>query len=161
MNINLSKKICITILLSISILYNHSFVTSATETSQLATISESFDDGSYIETTISESSDISPFSTLTKTGRKTSKYKNSSGTVLWSITVIGSFSYNGTSAKCTSSSISSTCPSASWKLTNKSSYYSGATATAKATAKRYYAGECIQTLTRYVTLTCSKSGVLS
>lgn len=130
--------------------------------SSIHTNREIFEDGSYIETTITENSSPNIFATnSTKNGKKTSTYKNSDGKTLWSITVNGAFSYNGTSSKCTSSSITTTCPDTNWKLSNKSANKSDATAIATATAKRYVGSTCVQTITRSVRLTCSKTGTLS
>lgn len=127
-----------------------------------STATEFLDDGSYIETTIETVSSINLFSaTSTKSGKKTSAHKDSSGKIYWSVTVNGNFSYNGSSSKCTSSTVSTTCPSKLWKLSNKSSSKSGATATASVIAKRYTNVPAIKTIKRSVSLTCSKTGKLS
>ena len=81
---------------------------------------EYFDDGSYIVTTITESSSILTRASGSKTASKTSKYYSSSGSALWSVTVTGSFSYTGSSAKCTSSSVSANSYSSLWKINSKS-----------------------------------------
>lgn len=122
---------------------------------------EVLNDGSYIETTIEAVSSINLFAaTSTKSGKKTSTYKDSSGKIYWSVTVNGNFSYNGSSSKCTSSTISTTCPSKIWKLSNKSSSKSGATATVSVVAKRYTNDSITKTIKRSVSLTCSKTGKL-
>lgn len=124
-------------------------------------ISESItklEDGSYYITVIEETT--SPRST-TKSGTKTSRYYSSSDELLWSVTVKGTFSYTGSSAKCTASSVSTTCPNDNWKITSKSSSKSGAKASATATAKRYASSVPVQTVTKTVTLTCSPTGILS
>lgn len=120
--------------------------------------------GDYIEITIEEST--SPISLLattqTKSGRKTAAYKNSAGTIMWSVTVHGTFSYvKGVSSKCTKSTVTTTCPSSSWKITNSSATRSGNTATSKATAKKYVDGTAVDTITRSISLSCSKNGTLS
>lgn len=124
---------------------------------------KTFDDGSYIESSIvEEKSQFDLLSTTkTKSGYQTSTYKSDSGKTLWTITVHGTFTYNGKSAKCTASSVSTTCPSSNWKLSDKKSKKSGATAKASAVAKKYIDGTYIKTLHSTVTLTCSKSGKLS
>ena len=78
------------------------------------------EDGDYLETTILDAptipSSVSLFSTsktITKT--KITKYKNSNGTVLWSVSIKATFTYNGSTAKCTSCSHSTTCPTKTWK----------------------------------------------
>lgn len=146
--------------LILSICYNPTVL--ASDYTNSSTTTEVLDDGSYIETTIETVSSINLFSaTSTKSGKRTSTYKDSSGKIYWSVTVNGSFSYNGSSSKCTSSAISTTCPSKLWKLSNKSSSKSGATATASVVAKRYTNGTITKTIKRSVSLTCSKTGKLS
>ena len=120
---------------------------------------EYFDDGSYYEITLQE--DLNIFRSSTKNGSKTVTYKSANGTTLWSVTVHGSFSFNGTSAKCTNSTVSTTCPASTWKITSASSSKSGASASATATAKQYISGKLSQTKTKTVTLQCSSSGKLS
>lgn len=125
-------------------------------------IIETFEDGSYMESTIEENPNLLPFSTSsTKSGRKTSTYKSSSGKTIWSVTVTGTFTYNGSSAKCTKATVSTTCPSNNWKIAKTSAAKSNATASATATAKQYQNGSYMRSLTRTVKLTCSKSGKLS
>ena len=123
---------------------------------------ETFDDGSYIESITEELPCISTLSTTSKKkGQKTYLYKNNSGKTLWSVTVIGTFTYNGTSAKCTSSSVSTTCPNTNWKISSKSASKSGATASATASAKQYQNHLYLKTITKTVKLTCSKTGKFS
>ena len=129
----------------------------ASDYTDSSTTIEILDDESYIETTIETVSSINLFAaTSTKSGKKTSVHKGSSGEIYWSVTVNGNFSYNGSSSKCTSSTISTTCPSKLWKLSNKS----GATATASVVAKRYTNVPTTKTIKRSVSLTCSKTGKL-
>lgn len=99
--------------------------------------------------------------TQTKTAKKTAYIKNSSGAVLWSVTVTGTFSYNGTTSTCTSSSVSTSVSNSYWSIVSKSSSKSGNKASAKATAKNSINGDTIATMTKEVTLTCSPTGALS
>lgn len=112
----------------------------------------------YYEEVIEE---ISSFeitrATSTKTAKKTANIKNSSGDVLWSVTVTGTFSYNGSTSTCTSA----TAYNSYWKIYSHSSSKSGNTASATATAKNYFDGTVISTLKKTVTLTCSPTGTLS
>ena len=87
---------------------------------------------------------------------KTEKYKNASGEVMWSISVTGTFSYNGSSCTCTKATVSTTKPSSMWSLSNKKASKSGNKAIASVTG--HAPGV---TVTRTVTLTCSPSGNLS
>lgn len=151
----------ITILLAIILtLCPLNSVSAATQSDTV--IVETFEDGSYIESTIEEISVPSSRSTTyTKSGQKTNTYKNSSGTALWSVTVTGTFTYNGSSASCTKSTVSTSSYSSNWKISSSSASKSGATATATATAKKYVDGSYISSISRSVTLTCSKTGTLS
>lgn len=97
----------------------------------------------------------------TKSGHKTKSYKNSNGTVMWSVTVYGAFTYDGSSAVCTTATHSTACPGSGWSIVSSSSTKSGNTATAVATARRYYANGTTSDYTYTVTLKCSVNGVLS
>lgn len=126
---------------------------------------ELLENGDYIETVIScvtdkKGFDYSTYATQTKTGKKTSSYKNSSGTVLWSVSVTGTFSYNGSTATCTSKSHSATSYSSSWSIKSVSSTKSGNSATANAVAThRGATGTTDYSMS--VTLRCSANGTLS
>lgn len=95
-----------------------------------------------------------------KTGRKTANYKNSQGTVVFTVTVTGTFTYNGSSSTCTKSVVEASSKNANWKISSKSASKSGNKATAKATAKRYVDGTVVETRNCSVTLTCSSNGSL-
>ena len=124
---------------------------------------EYLDDGSYFETVITTESNsgMTTLSSKSVTKTKTSYYKNSNGTILWSVKVTGTFTYGNGSSKCTSSSVTAESKSGAWKITSKSASKSGNKATAKATAKRYYGGSVAETKNKTVTLTCSPSGTFS
>lgn len=49
----------------------------------------------YYEETIEIIDEAMTRATSTKTAKKTAKYQTTSGTVLWSVTVTGTFTYNG------------------------------------------------------------------
>ena len=117
-------------------------------------------DGIYVETTI-ESLNISTYTTNTVTKTKTNKYKDSSGAILYTVSITGTFKYTDTSSTCTSATVQATAPASSWKVTSKSASKSGNKATGKATVKQYYDGTVVQTKYPSVTLTCSATGVLS
>ena len=85
-------------------------------------IEETFDDGSYIEIIIDEGN-TSARTSITK--KKTATYKGSDGTALWSVTVTGTFNYNGTTSSCTSSSVETKSYVSNWKLSNKKASKSG------------------------------------
>ena len=117
------------------------------------------EDGIYYETVLEE--EPSDTRSNTKSGSKTVNCKNSKGKILWSVKVHGSFTYNGKTAKCTSSTVSTTCPASNWKIASSSAWKDGANAMAKAIAKKYVAGIVTKTETETVTLHCSSSGKLS
>lgn len=141
-----------------------------------------WEDGSYYEITLIETSGISGSSSKnrrkrlsksrlpqnlcfsrpsTKSGRKTVIHKSSRGRKLWSVTVHGTFSYTGKSAKCTYASVSTSCPSRQWKIVSSSSSKRRSTAAAKATAKKYINGKVKQTIIKSIFLRCSTFGKLS
>ena len=113
----------------------------------------------YYETVLEEVSSNARSST--KSGSKTVKCKNKKGKILWTVKVHGSFTYNGKTAKCTSATVSTTCPAPNWKIVSSSAWKDGANAVAKATAKKYVSGQVTKTETKTVTLHCSASGKLS
>lgn len=122
-------------------------------------IEERFEDGSYIEISI-DYGNSNARTTTTKS--KTATYKGADGTALWSITVKGTFNYNGSSSTCTNSSVSTKNYSTSWKLSNATSSKSGSTASASVTAKQYHQdGTILRTINKTVKLTCDKNGNLS
>ncbi len=133
-------------------------VASGVEESIIST--EYQEDGDiYYETVLEEVSSNARSST--KSGSKTVKCKNKKGKILWTVKVHGSFTYNGKTAKCTSATVSTTCPAPNWKIVSSSAWKDGANAVAKATAKKYVSGQVTKTETKTVTLHCSASGKLS
>ena len=87
-------------------------------------IVERFEDGSYIEVTIEEISTLTRSNT--KKGNKTTYYKNTYDVILWSVKTSGTFTYDGSTAKCTAASVDTQCPAINWKLSNIRSSKSGA-----------------------------------
>lgn len=127
---------------------------------------EYIDDDLYIETIITDAtphnnsmSTLAATNTITKT--KTDYYKNSNGKVLWSVSVTGTFTYNGSTSKCTSCSHSTTSPGSSWSIKSATSYKAANYATASATATYKNSTGATQDYTRTVTLQCSKNGTIS
>ena len=119
---------------------------------------EYLNDGSYFETTI----DYLPSARATVTGAtKTTVYKNASGQSLWYVRVTADFTFNGSSATCTSSRVSAGSYVDSWKIINRYSSKSGNTASATAVAAHYINGAAIASLSRTVTLYCNGNGKVS
>ena len=115
-------------------------------------------DGIYVEIIIEE---YTTYATNTKTAKKTENFKNSSGSKICSLTVTGTFTYNGSSATCTASSVSAETYVSDWKVVSKSASKSGNTASATAIFSQYLNGHLIQTKNPTITLTCSATGVVS
>lgn len=130
---------------------------------------ELLDNGDYIETVISSElslpdnilniSTLSTSKTTTKT--KTTYYKNSFGSVMWSVSIKATFTYNGSTSKCTRCSHSTTAPGKSWSIKSSSSSKSGNKATAKATATHTDSDGSKNNITKSVTISCSPSGKVS
>lgn len=147
-----------------SILYSGSIVEAAVASPSQSEI-VLLENGDYLETTIIDvpviSSNISTFSTAkTITKTKTTRYKNKNGELLWSVSIRATFTYNGSTSKCTSYSHSTTCPAKTWKIKSVSSSKSGNSATAKATATQSFKNISVD-YTKSVTISCSKNGTVS
>lgn len=126
------------------------------------TITQYFEDGSYIVTTLSEENcGISLFATSTKTGRKTDTCYDANHEVLWTATLTGTFSYTGTSATCTDASVTYSVQDTSWSIVSAEAYESGATAIGDVTGKRYLLGIPVDSFVSHLEITCSATGVLS
>lgn len=125
---------------------------------------EAISDDLYCVTELVETSGsgIQPFSaTQAKSGSKTVRYENASGTTLWYVTVHASFTYNGSTSSCTSTDVTAGSNSSAWKVTNKSSWKSGNTGYASATGHQYnILGMETNTLSRTVSISCTKNGTL-
>ena len=117
-----------------------------------------YENGYYYEISISVTNSVARSA---KEGSKTIYCKNSAGKTMWSLTVKGTFTYNGSTSSCTSASASTSITDATWKITNKSSSKSGNTAKETATAICYLNGNPINSATKTVSLKCSASGKLS
>ena len=121
---------------------------------------EYFSDGSYIVTTIEEIA--SPLSaTKTATAPKTSKYYNSKNELEWTVTVTGTFNYDGKTASCTKAVTSYKIYNDRWEVTDANASKKGAKAIGDFTVKRYWLGIPTTTVNKTVTLTCSKDGKIS
>lgn len=97
---------------------------------------------------------IQPYANA-KTGTKTAEYITS-GTTIYTISVTGTFTYDGTTSDATSAAVSISTHVASASILSRNAYTSGASAVA--TGSVSYNGA---TLRKTVTLTCDKNGKLS
>ena len=91
---------------------------------------------------------------------KTSTYYNSDDVALWYVKVTGSFTYTGSSVRCTGASVSADSYSSYWGISNRSSSYSGNIATAKATGTHYFGNAVVERVNETVNLSCSVNGSL-
>lgn len=142
------------IILSCSVLCTTAKETPSTHT--VITI-EYLENGDYIETILTwEDSNAR----VTKPASKTVKYTNSSGTLLWSLTLTATFSYNGTTATCTSAYHSETAYYSYVTIISGSASKSGNKAIANASASATNsAGTNVYSLS--ATITCSPDGTFS
>ncbi len=120
---------------------------------------EYFEDGAYIVTEITENKITR--ATNTKSGSKTSKYYNSKNVLEWTVILNATFTYNGSTATCTSANNSYSIVNTAWKVTDAKSSRSGNTATGNFTVKRYALGIVTKTENRTLKLSCSANGTLS
>lgn len=122
------------------------------------------EDGCYWETVIQDvplpQAVTTASTTKTITRTKTSYYKNSNGTTLWSVAVTGTFSYNGSTSKCTGCSHQASAPAEAWSIKSSSSSRSGNSATANVIAT-YKNNIFSRDYSKSVTITCSKDGIVS
>lgn len=108
------------------------------------------------------SSDAVRRATNTKTGSKVYNYVDSNHKSMWTITVKGSFTYNGSTSKCTNSSVSVKSYVSNWTVSGAKAWKSGSTAYASAQGKmKNVLGQTTKTVNKQVSLTCSPSGKLS
>lgn len=117
-----------------------------------------FDDGSYITV---ETSVIETRANSTRTGKKTYTGKDSNGDEQWRAVLTGTFTYNGTTATCTSSSCSVTVVNDAWYVVSKSTSKSGSSALGDLTMGRKFIGITVEKKTINMKLTCDKNGTLS
>lgn len=111
-------------------------------------------DGSYIVETISVPA-VQVYSN-TVSGSKSAARYNSNGQHLFTVTVTGSFTYDGSSAKATSAVGAFAAYASGVTLTGNNAYTSGASAIAWASAS--YQGSSFR---QTVSLTCAPNGNLS
>ena len=157
----MKKKLFITIIMSLAVFFN-CFTLSAgaiNEEKIISTSIEYFDDGSYLVTTITEETTNSRANT--KTGSKTTIYKNSDGNTSWTYSITGTFSYTGSSSTCTAVSDSYTISNDNWHMSSHSCSKSGNTAYGTVTMKYKVLGITTSTITRDLSLSCSATGTLS
>lgn len=120
---------------------------------------QKMDNGDYIEVITSEaiSQRMSKAMKL-KSGSKIVNYKNASGNIMWYVKETGTFSYTGSISECIDDEVHAESYNSAWKITSRSSDRYGNTATGNATAKQYFDGSVIKTISRTVNVSCSATG---
>ncbi len=123
----------------------------------ITTETEYFEDGSYCVTEIvNEDKSFISRAISTTSGTKTDSYYSATGALLFTLSVRGTFNYNGTVARATASSYSYSINNTSWSFVGGSSSYTANRATANGTFEKAGAERTLS-----VTLYCDQDGNLS
>lgn len=116
------------------------------------------DDGSYITV------ELITYGTRASgsvSGGKQYTHYDGSGSQNWVAVLNGSFTYNGSSATCTSSSVNVTIYDSAWYVVSKSASKSGNTAIGAVTMGMKSVGVTVMQVPVNLTLTCDANGNLS
>lgn len=116
-----------------------------------------FEDGSFLTVTVRTRNTRSSGSV---SGDKVYSFDTGSG-VKWEAVLSGSFTYTGSSAKCTSSSVSVSVYDSAWYTVSKSASKSGSSATGSVTMGRKAGGVTVDKVPISLKLTCDSNGNLS
>lgn len=117
-----------------------------------------YEDGSHIEISITESS---MRASNVQSGQKIHRYYDSSGNLDWEAVLTASFTYNGTTSSCTSASCTLTIYDSAWYQVSKSTTRSGNTATTVLTMGQKVLGVTISKPSYTITLSCDANGNLA
>lgn len=117
-----------------------------------------FEDGSYM---VIEVTSIDARSATTRTATKTYRYYNALGTEKWYITLIGTFTYDGTTSVCLSSNTSIGIFDSAWYIISNQYSTSGNTAIGNVIMGFKILGVTTDRKTVDMTLTCDANGNLS
>lgn len=117
-----------------------------------------FEDGSFA---VIEIASNDARASASKNGSKQYTYYNSSNEAQWKAVLSAVFTYDGSSASCTSSDVSVTIFDSSWNVVSKSSGKSGNTATGSVTMGKKSAGVTVAKVPVNLSLSCDKNGNLS
>ena len=117
------------------------------------------EDGSYIITTTEI---YSTFTTTQVTAKKTKTHINFNGVTCWQAALTGTFTYDGTTAKCTASSIDISIYADGWSTYQQTSGRAGNYCYANLIMRRTTAtGIVADSVNCDITLTCDANGNLS
>lgn len=95
------------------------------------------------------------------TAQKPVYHRRSDGIVLWSATLVGTFTYNGVTSFCSIASCSTSINDSAWSEQSCSAYPSGNSAIGNVTMIRKILFIVLETVPITITLTCDKNGNLS
>lgn len=123
-----------------------------------STTVEWLEDGSRIETTIVVQDSRAAG---TKTASKIQRRIDNSGNVDVEMTLTATFTYDGTTAKATSASVSATIYDSSWSVDYKYTTRASNTATATVKLSLTTLGIVVSEATHTITLTCTPDGTIS
>lgn len=146
----------LTFILVISLVFSLPLFASATQNTNEDIIY--MDDGSYIIVTIDS---MDTRASGSKTGSKSYNFYSSNDELEWKAVLSGTFTYNGTSATCTSSSCNITVYQNNWYEISKTATRSGNTAYATFTMGRKVLGITVSKKDYSLTLSCDANGILS
>ena len=118
-----------------------------------------FEDGSYL--VIGDAVSKSARASGSVSGSKPYTYYDSNGSAQWKAVLNGSFTYNGSSATCTSSSTDISIYDSTWSIWTNLAGKSGNTATATITMIKKVLGITTQSVPANMTLKCDANGNLS
>lgn len=117
-----------------------------------------FDDGSYMTIEVIAKGSRASGSV---TGSKPATYYDGDGVAQWKVVLTGSFTYTGSDATCTSSSVDVTIYDSSWYAASKYATKSGNKASASVTMADKPAGVVVSTIPVSLSLECDANGNLS
>ncbi len=157
----MKKHTVFSFLASCSILFGSSYLPASAGEWQDSSYNytEYYSDGSYAVITITE--DAVNAKASTKSAQKSYNYHNNAGESLWTYTLSGTFTYNGTTSSCTSVYDSYTIENSNWHLDSRSCYKSGKSAYGSVTMKYKVLGITTKTVSQDLTISCSAGGVIS
>lgn len=119
---------------------------------------EYLSDGSYYETVIETGVQNRSY---VRGAKKTVTYKNADNKSIWYLSVIADFYFDGSTSRCTSSSVSAGSYTSTHKILSKTSGRSGNSGWAKATVGTYMGGVHVTDVTRTIYIYCDKNGDVS
>lgn len=143
-------------LLILSIVTNYAFADGPVVKESTSIIY--LEDGNYFEVRLLENS--SAFRTNSKSGSKTYTYYDH-GSAVWAVILNATFTFDGSSATCTSASCSVAIYSNFWYTVSSGSSISGNTAIGTASVAHRLLGITVQTIPVSITLSCDANGNLS